>query len=300
MKVAVLGGTIFVGRAIVEELVAAGHDVTVIHRGQHEPGDDFPAVEHLHASSADLPMLSCDAFVDCRAGTGADVERVLRSVPDVPTVLISSCDVYPFLRAHLRGELACDVPVDEDTPVRTWRYPYRGVIDGMDDYEKLDCEPQHLARGGVVLRLPFVTGPHDPQRREENVLRRIRRGDERMEIGSGNILASRVFVRDVGTAVVAALRQDVHGEVYVRGDRPSATARQLFEEIIRAAGSSMELVTVEDESTLADDVLLTRTHQQHLLVSCEKAIRELGWTPTPWRDAVHASVAWHLAHPPGG
>lgn len=299
MRVAVLGGTIFVGWAVVEALVAAGHDVTVIHRGVHEPGDDFPDVEHLHAGSADLPMLSCDAFVDCRAGIGADVERVLRSVPDVPTVLISSCDVYPFLGAFNRGELACDVPVDEDSPVRTSRYPYRGVIDGMDDYEKLDCEPLHLERRGVVLRLPFVTGPRDPQRREENVLRRIRGGDTHMEIGSGNVIASRVFAPDIGTAVAAVLERQVEREVFVLADKPSATARQLFEEIIRAAGSTMEMVTVADESTVSDDLVLTRTHQQHLLVSCEKAIRELGWTPTPWRDAVHASVAWHLANPPG-
>jgi nucleoside-diphosphate-sugar epimerase len=121
-----------------------------------------------------------------------------------------------------------------------------------------------------------------------------------MEIGSGNVIASRLFAPDIGTAVAAVLDQQVEREIYVLADKPSATARQLFEEIIRAAGSAMELVTVADESTLPDDVLLTKTHQQHLLVSCEKAIRELGWTPTPWRDAVRASVAWHLAHPPGG
>jgi nucleoside-diphosphate-sugar epimerase len=300
MKVVVLGGTIFVGRAVVEALHGAGHDVVVVHRGQHEPGDGFPDVEHLHASSAALPPLDCDVFVDCRAAAGDDVERVLRSVPDVPTVMLSSVDVYPSLRALQRGTLDCDVPIDEDTPVRTTRYPYRGVIEGMDDYEKLDCEPQYLERRGVVLRLPFVVGPHDQQRREENVLRRIRRGDARMEIGSGNVIVSRVFAPDVGTAVVAVLERQVEREVYVLGEHPAATARQLFEEIIRAAGSTMELVTVADESTLPDDVLLTKTHQQHLLVSPAKAMRDLDWRPTPWRDAVRASVEWHLAHPPSG
>jgi hypothetical protein len=51
---------------------------------------------------------------------------------------------------------------------------------------------------------------------------------------------------------------------------------------------------------LPDDVLLTKTHQQHLLVSSAKAMRDLDWRPTPWRDAVRASVEWHLAHPPSG
>jgi len=59
----------------------------------------------------------------------------------------------------------------------------------------------------------------------------------------------------------------------------------------------MELVTVPDEK-LPEDLGLTGTHQQHLLVSPAKAMRELAWTPTPWRDAVRTSVEWHLEHPP--
>jgi hypothetical protein len=54
---------------------------------------------------------------------------------------------------------------------------------------------------------------------------------------------------------------------------------------------------VPDEQ-VPDDLGLTATHQQHLLVSPAKAIQMLGWKPTPWRDAVRESVAWHLAHPP--
>jgi len=300
VRVAVLGGTVFVGRAVVEALVAACHDVTVVHRGVHEPaaGSGYPDVEHVHADRSAIPPLDCDAVVDCLATTAADTERVLAALPDVPLVMLSSCDVYPMLGALLRGTQDCDVPIDEDTPVRAERYPYRGVYDGMDDYDKLDCEPQYLERGGVVLRLPFITGPHDPQRREELVLSRIRAGETRMEIGAANTVITRLLARDVGTAVDAVLRAGVEREVFVLGDHPSATVRQLCEEIVRAAGSTMELVTTADESSLPEDVLLTKTHQQHLLVSPAKAMRLLDWRPTPWREAVHTSVAWHLAHPP--
>ncbi len=297
MKVAVLGGTIFVGRAVVDALVAAGHDVAVVHRGEHEPGEGFPDVEHVHADRADLPRIEADAVVDCRALSAADVDAVLAKVPDVPLVVLSSVDVYPALKGLNTGTVECDVPIDESTPVRTERFPYRGLIPGMDDYEKLDCEERYLARGGVVLRLPFVTGPYDYQRREELVLRRVRAGRDRMPIGAGNLLASHVAVGDVGTACVAALAAGVSDEVFLLAEHPTPTTRQWIEAIVAAAGSSMELVTVPDDE-LPEDLGLTGTFQQHLLVSPAKAMRMLDWTPTPWRDAVRASVEWHLAHPP--
>jgi nucleoside-diphosphate-sugar epimerase len=297
MRISVLGGTVFVGRAVVEALVAAGHDVTVVHRGEHEPGDGFPDVEHVHADRADLPSIEADAVVDCIATTRSDSERVLARVPDVPLVVLSSVDVYPALKGLQAGSVQCDVPIDEETPVRTEHYPYRGVIAGMDDYEKLDCEPLYLDRGGVVLRLPFVVGPHDYQRREEPVLRRVRAGRDRLPIGAGNLLASRVLVSDVGSAVVATLAAGIEREVFVLGEHPTSTAREWCQEIVAAAGSPMELVTVADDA-VPGDLWVTLAHRQHLLVSPAKAMHVLGWRPTPWRDAVRTSVEWHLANPP--
>ena len=292
MRVSVLGGTVFAGRAIVEALCAAGHDVTVVHRGVHEPdpASGYPDVEHVHADRAALPPLRCDAVVDCYAMTGPDSAAVLAALPDVPIVVLSSCDVYPMLDAVRAGTSAIAGPIDERTPLRTDRYPYG------TDYEKLHCEPLYLDRGGIVLRLPFTTGPHDPQRREEWVLRHVRAGSARMEIGLGDVVVSRLHVGDVGTAVESALRTDVRGEVFVLADEPSSTAREWCEAIIEASGTTMELVTVAD-GDVAPDAWWTMSHAQHLDVSPAKAMRLLDWRPTPWRDAVRQSVAWHLANP---
>ena len=47
MKLLVLGGTKFLGRAVVEEALARGHEVTLFNRGQTN-AELFPEAEHLH------------------------------------------------------------------------------------------------------------------------------------------------------------------------------------------------------------------------------------------------------------
>ena len=143
------------------------------------------------------------------------------------------------------------MPIDEDGDVRTERYPYRGIFAPDDDtYDKLDVEPAYLARGGTVLRLPRVYGPHDAQRREEPVLRRVRAGRRAIPIGSGNLLWSKSYVGEVSRAVLCALDQPAvaAGQVFNVNEHSSVTMRRWYEQILAAAGATdVELVTVADE-----------------------------------------------------
>ncbi|HEY0755454.1 MAG TPA: NAD-dependent epimerase/dehydratase family protein [Ktedonobacteraceae bacterium] len=47
MKILILGGTIFLGRHLVEAALEHGHTVTLFHRGEHGP-QLYPQIEHLH------------------------------------------------------------------------------------------------------------------------------------------------------------------------------------------------------------------------------------------------------------
>lgn len=54
-----------------------------------------------------------------------------------------------------------------------------------------------LRRGAAVLRLPLIYGPHDRQRREDAVLRRLRAHRSHIPIGVGNLLWTRGHVDDL-------------------------------------------------------------------------------------------------------
>ena len=304
LKVAFLGGTRFIGRAAVDELAAAGDDVMVVHRGVLEP-DDMPPVRHLHCERSDLAAhadeladFGAEAVVDCRALTRADAELALAAFPAAKRwIVISSVDVYRAFGALNAGAETDPVPLDEESPVRESRYPYRGQMPGMDDYDKLDVEDVYLPRGATVLRLPMVYGERDYQRREEFVLRRVRAGRDRMPFGSGQWLACRVYAGDVGRAVRLALGAAVEGEVMNVCDDRTYSMAMWSRMILEAAGSPMELVRVPD-SALPEDLEVTGTMSQHILTSAAKARRLLGWSTSDPSETLRATVRWHLDHPP--
>jgi nucleoside-diphosphate-sugar epimerase len=307
MRVMVLGGTRFIGAAIVEELHASGHELLVVHRGEHEPAD-LPEVDHLHADRQDLPHLrgpidefDPEAVVDNCAYSAADAETALAAVDDARLLAVSSMDVYRAFGAVLAGTETDPLPVDETSPVRPDRFPYRGrphPSPDADTYEKLDVEAAYLAREATVCRLPMVYGERDHQRREELILRRVRAGRSRIPAGSGTWLWTRGYVRDVAAGIRLALESDAAiAEVLNLGEARTWSMGLWARHVLEAAGSEAELTRVPDV-LLPDDLKLLGTVPQHLLVDSSKARDLLGWTETDPHEAVARSVAWHLANPP--
>jgi nucleoside-diphosphate-sugar epimerase len=305
MRVVVIGGTRFIGRRIVDDLVARGDEVLVVHRGETEPPGLAEVRRHVHVDRAnfvsvagEVTAFDPDAVVDCWALSRSDVDAVLPHLPDTQLVLLSSMDVYEAFACVLDGGRESEpVPLNEESRLREHRYPYRGGGVRPDDYDKLDVEPSYVERGGVVLRLAMIYGEHDHQRREEFILRRVRAGRTRIPFGSGTWLWSRSYVGDVSTAVLTCLGNPrVAGEVINIGEPAVRSMRGWASEILGAAGYEAELVTVAD-AALPEDLWMTKTIDQHVVFDAYKAARLLDWRPDP-AAGLARSVAWHLANPP--
>ncbi len=233
--------------------------------------------------------------------SAAGVDAVLPVLPDVPTVVLSSADVYQAYDVFRFGSAAgaeIGVPITEDSPTRSKRYPYRDDDHRDSDYEKLDVEPRYLDRGAAVLRLGFVYGERDPQRREEFVLRRVRAGRTRIPFGCGSLLLSRLYVDDAASATLAALdTAAAAGEIFNIVESASVSMQGWARQILGAAGSTADLVRVPGPA-LPTDLELTDVATGHMLIGSAKAPRILGWTPSDPATTVPRSVRWHLAHPP--
>ena len=313
MRVAVLGGTRFIGAAVIEELLDAGHETLVVHRGETER-DDLPHVPHAHLHRHDTDALAAalrdyraEALVDTCAYTAADADRAIAGLlPGMRTVVLSSQDVYRAFHTLRAGRPATDaVPLDEQAPLRapTQRYLFRDVavpagvgVSDTHDYENLDVEERYLRADATVLRLPMVYGERDPMVREGFVLGRLAAGRTRIPIGAGNFLWTKGYVRDIATAIRLAVENDAAaGQAINIGERHALTMAQWARAIAEAAGTQIELVRVLD-ATLPEDLAITGAIEQHIVTDCARARELLGWRERPAAQTIAASVAWHLRH----
>lgn len=306
MRVAVLGGTGFTGRAVVRSLVTAQHRVSVLHRGETHDNAEPDDVDHRYVDRNDPAGLSraledVDAVIDIAAMRRRDAAGVVAALPHGARLIgVSSCDVYRAVESLHAGTVTDPVPIDETGELREGRYPLRGLRPGREEYEKLDVEEVYRGHGGSIMRLGFVIGAHDHQRREEPILRRIRGGRRSLPVGAGTFVGSRVLVDDVAAAMVLAVdaaESQVTGEVFNLVEASSPSFGLWARWILEDADADIELVRVPDEH-LPTDLRLFGSIAQPLIFDSSKAREVLGWRPSDARHATRRSVAWHLQNPP--
>jgi 2'-hydroxyisoflavone reductase len=221
-NVLILGGTRFIGRHIVEALLDAGHQVSVLNRGISP--DELPAaVERLRgdrdrgaAGLSTLTGRSWDVCIDISGYTPRQVRpgaEMLRARVQ-RYVFVSAVSVYgdaqerPVVETHPRIP-----PVAEDvTEVNSETY---GAL-------KVACENLvHEIYGdrGTLLRPQIVVGPHDTWDRYTHWVQRAARGGEMLAPGDGSDHVQFIDVRDLARFVRTVVERDRGGAFNLAGPR---------------------------------------------------------------------------------
>jgi 2'-hydroxyisoflavone reductase len=245
VKLLVIGGTHFVGRAVVEDAVARGHAVTVFHRGPAEP-DGFPDVEHLHGDrDGGLDVLrgrSWDTVLD----TCGYVPRIVRESAQLLSDavgqygFVSTLSVYPD-----------DTPAGADEETPTHRAPNDDTEDvNNDTYGPLKVVCESEAQGAfpgrcLVLRPGYIVGPHDPSDRFTFWVRRAAAGGEMLAPGPPDQALQVVDVRDLATFTLDHLEAGTNDVFGVVGPARSLTWRDALESMVAVGGAGTELSWVD-------------------------------------------------------
>jgi 2'-hydroxyisoflavone reductase len=212
MRILVLGGTKFVGRAIVDAALGRGDTVTMFNRGKTNPGL-YPGVETVIGDrTEDLTPLDgreFDVVMDVACYDPAVARRSAEAFRDRAGryVFVSSISVYAD-QSTVEAQLE-DAPLAEHKPDLP-EYP--------DNYgaNKALCEAivgETFGDRALIGRPGLITGPHDPTDRFPYWPRRIAAGGRVLAPGDPVDLTQVIDVRDLAAFLLDACHRD-RGGVY--------------------------------------------------------------------------------------
>jgi len=202
VKILVIGGTRFFGRAFVEGAARSGQDVTVFHRGSSEP-DGFPDVEHVHGDRKEsleaLRGRSWDAVLDTYAFVPREVRELAEILRDRVGhyTLVSSLSVHPD-----------DLPVGATEATPTHKPPFPDTEEVTEEtYGPLKVATEQEASAAfdgrlLVIRPGYIVGPNDPTDRFTYWARRAAAGGEMLAPGPPDAPIQGIDARDLAAFVL--------------------------------------------------------------------------------------------------
>jgi 2'-hydroxyisoflavone reductase len=246
MRILVLGGTHHVGRAVVEEALARGDQVTTLTRGVSGPSAHGALA--LHADRTDLAALravlgnvSWDAVVDTWSGAP-------RVVLDAASLLAGRAEHYGYVSSRSVYSWPIAVGLDES-----------GAVVSGDPASEDTADYAAAKRGGelaalqgfgantVLARAGLILGPYERVGRMPWWLRRIERGGDVLAPGPADLALQYIDCRDLARWLLHAADARISGAFNTVSRSGHATMSDLLEAAVEVTGSSARLVWTPPE-----------------------------------------------------
>ena len=177
MNILIIGGTKFVGRALVDAALARGHQLTLFNRGRTNP-DLYPNVEIIQGDRDGQLNLLGDRSWDAVIDTCGYVPRVVGASAAALReklglyVFISTISVYAPSDEANRDEDAPLADQLEDPSAEEITGPTYGPLKVLSERAVMVAYPDsHL-----IIRPGLIVGPHDPTNRFTYWVTRMARG----------------------------------------------------------------------------------------------------------------------------
>ncbi|WP_206309534.1 NAD-dependent epimerase/dehydratase family protein [Streptomyces sp. A0642] len=247
MRLLILGGTEFVGRAVTEAALARGWETTVFHRGRHAPPPGVAELLGDRTAEGGLAALAgvaepgdgsytWDLVVDTWSGAPSAVRDAARLLSGRAAryTYVSSRSVYAY---PTPAGLPEDGPLVEGaSPDADGDVPYalakRGgelaVLDAFGDRAL-------LGRAGLII------GPWENVGRLPWWLTRIARGGPVLAPGTPGVDLQYIDVRDLAGWLLDASEEGLHGPYNLVSRPGHTTMGGLLNACVRATGSDAEL-----------------------------------------------------------
>ncbi len=300
MRILFVGGTRFVGRAMVEVAVARDHDVTLLHRGQSD-NPVFSDVEHLRADrDGDLSLLD-DRTFDATVDVCAYVPRHVRTLAEALDgrgghhVFISTMSVYADTDAPGLDEDSSLISIEDPETEEITGETYGGLKALCEDAAKSAYGADQL----TVIRPTYVVGPHDHTGRFTWWVRRIARGGAVLVPGPHDAPMQVIDARDQGEWTITLAEKRKAGYYNSVSPTPPYGFGDLLEAAVRAVGAhDTELVWV-DAAWLGEQgengqslPLWTEGSYEYTLAADPTRAFAAGLSPRPLTETISDTWDW--------
>lgn len=291
MNLLIIGGSVFVGRHMVEAALARGHQVTVFNRGTH--ASDLPVgVEHVRGDrNIDLDLLRgkrFDSVIDCCAYTPEQITRAVAVLSDQVDhyVFISTISVY---KSFPPGQA-----YDETAPV--------GIA---DDYGGLKARAEEVLQAALpgratCVRPGLIAGPYDPTGRLTYWPVRVSKGGTVLAPGRPQRPVQWIDARDLAAWCVTLAERKTVGVFNALGT--TDTMENFLDACRLACNPQAQFKWMSDAQLLAAQVApwtglplwLAENDENFggmLLANAQRAKRA-GLLTRPWQDTLRDTLSW--------
>ncbi|MCF6410006.1 SDR family oxidoreductase [Pseudalkalibacillus salsuginis] len=314
MKVLILGGTRFLGRALVEEALKRGHEVTLFNRGNNK--ETFPEVEQLIGNrDSDVSLLKnrkWDIVMDTCGFAPHQIKKTAAVLGDniEHYTFISSISVYkdwiPFnitegyhLQSMPSDEILKDVEEGKISP-----YEYYGPLKVLCEAEAEKNWPGRV----LHIRAGQLVGPFDYTDRLPYWLHRVAQGGKVLVPGRSERPVQLIDVKDIAKWAFNMAEKRKAGTFNVTGPKYKLTIEELLNTCRAVTKSDAEFVWVEEQFLMENKVQPwtemplwvpenfpldgeTEPWKGSFFISIEKAVNA-GLSLRPFEDTVHDVYQW--------
>lgn len=304
MKVLVIGGTQFIGKPLVQALVKAGHEVTIMHRKRaHKYGKKVANIvcdrnDGEAVAKAIAPQrfeVVFDNVYDWERGTTANhVEAAVRSAGDRLSryIFMSSVAAYgDGLNHHEADALAPDDHPD----------PY---VRNKAMTERMLFRLYHRSKTPVVtLRPPYIYGPENPFYREQFFWDRLRANRSLILPGDGRRLMQFVYIKDLVAAMLRVIDEPTAvGQAFNIANPRPVTQEELLTAFATAAKKKVNMVRLprrlifqQGGHPMGPQLYFGYYYDIPAITEVvAKAQRTLGWKPTDFSKGLAETYRWYL------
>jgi 2'-hydroxyisoflavone reductase len=307
VKLLILGGTVFLGRHLVEAAQARSHEVTLFNRGQHNAAL-FPDLEKLRGNrDGDLTALQgrrWDAVID----TCGFVPRVVRASAELLAdavdhyTFISTISVYADFSQRGIGEDAPVGKLEDETTEEVTNEAY-GPLKALCEQAAERAMPGRA----LNIRPGLIVGPHDPTDRFTYWPHRIAQGGEVLAPGRPERQVQFIDARDLAGWTIRMVEAKQAGVYNATGPDYALTMGQVLEECKTQSGSDARFLWVDEKRLL--EAGATPWMEVPLWIpesdpesagfaatNCNKAFAA-GLTFRPLAETVRDTLAWDATRP---